>query len=452
MPRKNVCVTYITILCITLTVLVACGGTTPEPLPVQSGPLNVRVSRDAYPAHASPSVAVNPRNPRNLLGTDVLLQPNPAYPSKSNTDAIDHIGTFFSMDGGMSWRDNGPLPLPTGFIEGYNESLAFNAQGTGFIVAVLQSTLAQNALTHIVLWHSSDGGATFSAPVTVAQGSGDSNPSLAVDALSGALDIVWAEQTTILFTRSTNNGQSFSTPRTISGSKPSLLPNIAVGPRGMIYAVYADVSNRAGFALPLDIVTSSDGGQSFSNPRAIPSVLASYFVGGQPLHLDSFFSVTTNPRDGTLYVAYTADRVITDSTGNNTTVEDNTDVLLSSSYNGGKTWHNVVRINNDPLSDSDSHFQPQLAVAPNDTLYASYLTLYNSNSFIDVYLTQSNDHGASFQASKKITNVSWNPSNGVNGWVGDHQGLAIGPKAIYPLWNDTRASHLEIYTAIVALT
>lgn len=103
------------------------------------------------------------------------------------------------------------------------------------------------------------------------------------------------------------------------------------------------------------------------------------------------------------------------------------------------------------LSDSDSHFQPQLAVAPNDTLYASYLTLYNSNSFIDVYLTQSSDHGASFQASKKITNVSWNPSNGVNGWVGDHQGLAIGPTKVYPMWNDTRASHLEIYMAIVAL-
>ncbi len=180
--------------------------------------------------------------------------------------------------------------------------------------------------------------------------------------------------------------------------------------------------------------------------------MASYFVGAQPLHLDSFFSITTDPHDGTLYVAYTADRVITDSTGNNTTVEDNTDVLLASSYNGGKTWNNAVRINDDPLSDSDSHFQPQLAVAANDTLYASYLTLYNANSFIDVFLTQSNDHGASFQASKKITSVSWNPANGVNGWAGDHEGLAIGPTKVYPMWNDTRASHLEIYMATVGLT
>ncbi len=181
----------------------------------------MRVSRDAYPAHASPSVAVNPRNPRNLLGTDVLLQPNPAYPSKSSTVSIDHIGTFFSMDGGMNWRDNGPLPVPAGFIESNDQSLAFNAQGTGFIVAVLQSTLAQNALTRIVLWRTNDGGATFSAPVTVEQGSGGSNPALAIDAASGALNIVWAEQTTILFTRSTNNGQSFSPPRALAALNPA---------------------------------------------------------------------------------------------------------------------------------------------------------------------------------------------------------------------------------------
>ena len=427
-----------------LLALVACGGTPPVLPRVQAGPLNVRVTRDAYPAHASPFVAVNPRNPRNLLGTAVLLQPNPTNPSSSNSSTIDHVGTFASMDGGMTWRDNGPLPVPAGFSESYDESLAFNAQGTGFIAAVLRSTPAQNAITRVALWHTSDGGATFSSPVTVAQGNGGSNPSLAIDASSGTLSIAWAEQTTIMFTRSTNNGQSFSTPHSISGTIIGLLPNLTMGPKGIIHVVFADVSNRAGFAIPLDVVTSSDGGQSFSAPQAIPNVVASYFVGAQPLHLDSFISVATDPHDGSLYVTYTADRVITNSTGNNSTVEDNTDVLLSSSYDGGKTWNKPIRINDDPLSDSDSHFQPELVVATNGTLY-------NANSFIDVYLTQSSDHGASFQSSKKISSVSWNPSNGVNGWTGDHEGLALGPTNIYAFWNDTRVGHLEIYTAAIPL-
>ena len=450
MAGKQSVIAFIGALFLTAVVLAACGGTTPEPLPVQAGPLNVRVSRDVYTAHASPFVAVNPRNPHNVLGTALLLQPNPAYPSHSNADTIDHIGTFFSIDGGLNWRDSGPLPVPAGFIESYDEGLAFNAQGTAFVVGVLQATLAQNAKTRIVLWQSSDGGATFSAPVTIAEGSNESNPSLAIDATSGVLNIAWAEQFSIRFTRSTDNGQSFAEPTTISGSGASLLPDVAVGPKNAVYVAYADVSNRAGFALPLNVATSTNGGLHFGSPRAIPGIVASYFVGAQPLKLDSFFSMATDPRTGILYVAYTADRVISDGT-NNTTVEDNTDVLLSSSYNEGKTWNPAVRINDDSLSDSDSHFQPELAVASDGTLYATYLTLYNSDSFIDVYLTRSGDHGANFDASKKITTTSWNPTDGVNGWVGDHQGLAVGPTRVYAMWNDTRNSHLEIYTASVGL-
>ena len=451
MPRKNAYFACVATLFMALVTLAACGGTTPEPLPRFQGPLNVRVSRDAYPAHASPSIAVNPRNPQNLIGTAVLLQPNPAYPRYSNINTINHVGTFASIDGGMNWRDNGPLPLPSGFIESFYESLAFNAQGTGFIAAVVSATVAQNAVTRIVLWHTSDSGASFSAPVTVAQGQGSTNSSLAIDPASGHLFIVWAEQTTILFTRSTDNGRSFSTPVTISGPIAGVIPNITVGPKGIIHVVFADARNRDGFALPLDVVTSSDGGQSFSQPQAIPNALAAFFIGPQPSHMDSDISVTTDPHDGSLYVAYPADRIITNSTGNSSTVEDNTDVLLSSSYNGGKTWNKAVRINNDSLSDSDSHLHPQLAVAPNGTLYVSYLTLYSSNSFVDVYLTQSNNHGASFASSQKITSTSWNPSNGINGWAGDHEGLALGPTKIYPIWNDTRAGHLEIYTAALPL-
>ena len=452
MLHKHAYAAFIATLFMTLLTLAACGGTTPEPLPrVQTGPLNVRVSRDTYPAHASPNIAVNPRNPQNLIGTAVLLQPNPAYPGSSNIDTINHVGTFASIDGGMSWRDNGPLPMPSGFAESFYQSLAFNAQGTGFIAAVLSATVAQNAVTRIVLWHTNDSGASFSAPVTVAQGTGSTNASLAIDPASGHLFIVWAEQGSILFTRSINNGRSFSPPVTISGSIAGVLPNITVGPKGIIHVVFADARNRDGFALPLDVVTSSDGTQSFSQPQAIPNALAAFFIGPQPSHLDSDISVTTDPHDGSLYVAYPADRIITNSTGNSSIVEDNTDVLLSSSYNGGKTWNKAVRINDDPLSDSDSHLHPQLAVAPNGTLYVSYLTLYSSDSFVDVYLTQSNNHGASFSSSQKITSSSWNPSNGINGWAGDHEGLALGPTKLYPIWNDTRAGHLEIYTAALPL-
>jgi hypothetical protein len=41
---------------------------TPEPAPLPGRPPNVRVSQDQFVAHAEPCLAVNPRDPRNLLG------------------------------------------------------------------------------------------------------------------------------------------------------------------------------------------------------------------------------------------------------------------------------------------------------------------------------------------------------------------------------------------------
>jgi hypothetical protein len=44
------------------------GPTTPEPAPLPGRPANVRASHDGFVAHAEPCLAVNPRDPRNLLG------------------------------------------------------------------------------------------------------------------------------------------------------------------------------------------------------------------------------------------------------------------------------------------------------------------------------------------------------------------------------------------------
>ncbi len=65
-----------------------------------TGILNVQVSHGDATAYGQPALAVNPRNPRNLLGA--------AWTSDNAEEA------FSSFDEGRTWRDNGPLPLPAG--------------------------------------------------------------------------------------------------------------------------------------------------------------------------------------------------------------------------------------------------------------------------------------------------------------------------------------------------
>ena len=58
-------------------------------------PANVRVTHDGYPVHLEPCLAVNPRDPRNLLAACELTMP---------------MGAYASFDGGQSWQSTGPLP------------------------------------------------------------------------------------------------------------------------------------------------------------------------------------------------------------------------------------------------------------------------------------------------------------------------------------------------------
>src|SRR5262249_57000667 len=59
------------------------------------GPVNVRVSRDAFTMHAEPSLAANPADPRNLLAGCMVWQadrrgPGPPPPLPSPTHPPHH--------------------------------------------------------------------------------------------------------------------------------------------------------------------------------------------------------------------------------------------------------------------------------------------------------------------------------------------------------------------------
>lgn len=113
-------------------------------------------------------------------------------------------------------------------------------------------------------------------------------PSLKVDDWSaspheGNVYVSWtlfpgAGSDQILFSRSTDNGETFSKPIKISmGVANAQGSDIAVAPNGDVYVVWrvfahpaAKVSNAIAF------VKSTDGGQTFSNPKTIASVPVPY--------------------------------------------------------------------------------------------------------------------------------------------------------------------------------
>jgi len=117
---------------------------------------------------------------------------------------------------------------------------------------------------------SSDGGLTFSTPLTISHsGSGAFNPGIAAGP-NGNVYIIWIERSPgsssigVFFSRSIDGGTTFSAPQAISNAgADARLGQMIVDARGNIHVLWTDNSpgNYAGF-----FSHSSDGGATFSAP------------------------------------------------------------------------------------------------------------------------------------------------------------------------------------------
>lgn len=420
---------------------------------------NVRVSHDGYTDHGQPSLAVSLRNPRTLLGA--------AMASGSGTLVEE---TFASLDGGRTWQDNGPLPLPPGASFGGDPTVAFDAQGRGF-VASLGAALAGDA---VYVWRTDDGGRSFRLAVAVEQGQPADHPWLAAGAAPGSgrddLYVAWATRDVaglghaggLAFSRSTDGGRRFARPRIISAPAGGVsIPVVTAGPGGSVAIAYVTVKRvhpqggargAAGDAgLPVgvheeevQVVSSADYGRSFGRPVVVGPA-TSLLAATPDVDLTTQPSLAIDPRDGSIYLAYSAYHTRT----------AHADILLVRSRDGGRTWGVPVRVMTESASGQTVFFQPHVVVDATGGIDVTCFALRHGR--VDVLLARSSTHGASVGALQRITSRAFDPSLGWPGqktgawWIGDYQGLAAGGGLIHPFWNDTRTGHLEIFTAAVPL-
>jgi hypothetical protein len=162
---------------------------------------------------------------------------------------------------------------------------------------------------------SSDGGATWSEPTTVAAQqfvtdtdpntgqalrTGEGLPSAAIDPSTGQLYVVWSDSrftggtiNQIVLSTSTNGGQTWTAPAVISKvtGRPAFTPTVAVNSAGVVGVTYYDLRNLpAGdtTTLPTDywLTASTDHGTAF----------------GDETHVAGPFDLLTAPRAGGFFV------------------------------------------------------------------------------------------------------------------------------------------------------
>ncbi|MEK6569987.1 MAG: T9SS type A sorting domain-containing protein, partial [Bacteroidota bacterium] len=315
-------------------------------------------------------------------------------------------------------------------------------------------------LERVIVHRSSNGGQTWLDSV----GAGYNPPKqqdkewLAADMTNSAhrnnLYMAWTEfdvygsrnprdSSRILFSRSVSRGQTWSTPvkvsddggncvdsdSTVEGAVP------AVGPNGEVYIAWAgpsgitfDKSTDGGVTFGRDIfVTSQPAGWDFD----VPGISR---CNGLPI---TVCDASNSPYRGTVYVAWSDQR-----NGTN-----NTDVFLIKSTNGGQTWGQVKRVNDD--ATATQQFFPWMTIDQSTGI--RYFVFYDrrntTGNATDVYVANSTDGGETF-TNFKVSQSSFTPVSNV--FFGDYINIAASNGKVYPIWMRMDGSNLSVWTALIS--
>jgi hypothetical protein len=258
----------------------------------------------------------------------------------------------------------------------------------------------------------------------------------------------------IVFCRSRDGGNTFSSPQPVSQKGPNNAQEafdagISVAPNGRVYVSYATFNAVPNFTQTIQVVRSDDQGQHFG--KTVP---AATYQRLDPSGSDLAFRIpflsmmaADDLNSNRVYLTFAS--VI----GN----PANSDVFVTRSTDGGVTWDVPVRVNDD--STSKHQIMPTIAVS-HGAVHVAWYDLRNSqspfdpnsgNNVMNVYYAVTNAAGVAYPAfspNVRVSDVGHQPNcrqpniGGVEAFEGDYIELAArfdGARHIVHIaWADNR--------------
>jgi hypothetical protein len=339
-----------------------------------------------------------------------------------------NIGWATSTNGGASWT-NGFLPGITtngggSYLQVSDASVAYDAQDNVWLI----STLGVNGnQVDVLTSRSTDGGLTWSNPITTATGSLDKNwivcDNTAASPFFGncytQYDITSGNQ--IRMKTSTNGGLTWGAALAASGGATGLGGQPVVRPNGTVLVPY-----RATNASQIRSFRSVDGGASW-RATVLVSTVSHHTVAGSlresPLPSAEIDSA------GTAYVVWADCRFRTGCTRN--------DVVLSKSTSE-TTWGTVTRVPIDATSSTVEHFSPGIGIDKSTSgasarIGLTYYSYPNSactaaTCQLNVGFVSSTNGGTSWSTATQIAGpmtLSWLPDTSQGRMFGDYISTSV---------------------------
>lgn len=382
---------------------------------LDAGATNVRVNQDSSGRDQNETtIAVNPVDPLNVIGG--------ANDARLGSWAA---GYYVTTDGGATWTD-GVMPFRKYNNQG-DPVAAFCGDGTALFVYL--DYVAAYQPHRLVAAHSTDKGATWLGPGTVYQGSYPfaDKPWAACSPDGGPYDnrayVTWTlfgGSGGIQAMYSDDYGVTWYGQEQISPSGGVQGSVIAPGRDGEVYVLWLGPTG-------IEFNKSTNGGGTWHGMGTASGVDR---IGDTSFRRNSHpaaaLDVSGGAYDGHLYAVWADDR------------DGDPDIYFTRSTDGGASWSDPWRINDDPVGNGCDQFFPWIAVDENGYVHVMWHDRRDDagNDWFHVYLTTSRDGGETFDRNLRVSDV---PSDGrLTGFLGDYAAIAAGGGTIYPMWSDLR--------------
>ena len=397
---------------------------------------NVMISDEQSPNE--PSITMNPRNPNELVAGANLK----SY--------------YYSIDGGWNWT-RGDLVSPEYGVWG-DPCIIVDTAGE-FYFFHLANPVNGNWIDRIVCQKFDIDNTEWTDGTYMGlNGTKKQDKEWAVvDSTTNTIYVTWTQFdkygtsapdkfSNIMFSKSTDAGDSWSdaiqinevsgdcvdSDNTTEGAVP------AVGPNGEVYVAW---SGPAGIVFD----RSLDGGETWLDEDI--------FIGDQPGGWDydipgisrsnglpvTCCDISNSAYRGTIYVNWTDQR----------NGLDDTDVWLSKSTDGGNTWSQAKRVNDDDPGRQQFFTWMTIDQSNGDIYFVFYDRRNYTDRNTDVYMARSTDGGETFE-NMKISDDPFLPYSSV--FFGDYTNITAHNGQVRPIWGRLQGGKMSMWTAIVDIT
>ncbi len=458
-----------------------------------SSATNVNTDCELIAPHNETTIAVNPKNPSNIIASanDYQLITSSGGTIKETIFSRAHV----TFDGGKTWTTY-PI-FDKNYMATGDPAVAFDASGTAYL-STLGFLFSQGIFCctnpDILVAHSTDGGKTWSAPSRVAHGTGTfSSPGIFNDKEyvtawgNGNAIVTWTVfndgkggitiNNPIFDAVTHDGGKTWTAGTEISGSAPFCIgaqggnacdqdqfsvPTVASD--GSIYVAFESLADRTtGRDQYLVVKVDSTTGQRVAGPYRVAGLIdgiTDYPIDaeGRQTYQDSQFrtnsagNITADPKNAShLAVVWSDMRNSTlPAPGDPYHATTNSDIVVSQSMNGGLTWSAPTAI-----KAPGDQFMPWGAYDASGTLRIGYFDRsYDAanHKFGFTLATETAPGSLAFNFAQVTTTLS-DPTQGdrwfsgltVNSsfphpssFIGDYSGINVGANGVVLLWTDMR--------------